>query len=246
MEYFYYTIIANYITDKNDFVNLMCVNTKTKKLNKWFKTINSPFEHDKLFPNNEGPKRNNWDIIYITSDNNIKTKLNYGEDITNIKKCYLHSIKDPLAVSSRYKELPKIIIPSNKILSGIFRFNHLDNLREVSLPTTLTTIENKFQHCNKLTKIIIPSTIITIKNSFYHCDSLKEMTIPSNVKIIKDSINFCDSLSTLKIASLELTLDCSINHNNQLLKINVPKYINIYFKNSVYRNNNNLSIDYYI
>ena len=55
LEYYYQTIISNYIQNKRDFVNLMCVNSKNKRLNKWYKTINSPFKDEKLFPNNPGP-----------------------------------------------------------------------------------------------------------------------------------------------------------------------------------------------
>lgn len=244
MEYYYYTIVANYITNKTDFVNLMCVNSKTKKLNKWFKTINSPFIDDRLFPNNVGPKKNEWDIIYVTNNNKIKTKVTLGENISNIKKCYLHSINDPLPVSSRYKELPKIIIPTNKILSDMFRFNHLSKIRELSLPTTLTSIENKIQNCHSLTKINIPTSVKMIKNSFFHCDTIEEISIPSSVTLIEKSIIFNNSLTSIEIKSNNIKLIKSINYNHGLINITFKRGDGLSHIDSLYSNSDDTEINF--
>lgn len=223
LEYFYCTILSNYITNKTDFINLMTVNKKFGKLNKWYRQINSPFVDNKLFPNNQGPKENNWDIIYITNNNKIKTRLNYGENISKIKQCYLHSKHDPLAVSSRYKELPSIIIPSNKILSDMFRFNFHHNLKELVLPSTLKEIHGQFQHCPVLTKVVIPTSVKTISHAFYHCDALMEITIPSSVTLIEHSFTFNLNLTELNVDSRNVILIESINNNYNLRSIEFSK-----------------------
>ena len=217
LEYFFYTVLSNYITNKDDFIKLMCVNKKLRKLNGWYKQIRSPFIDEKLFPDNEGPKINNWDILYITIDNSIKTKLNYGENTKNIKIGYLHSLNDPLAVSSRFKELPKLIIPSNKILSDIFRFNFYDKLQEISLPTTMKCLRNKFQHCPILTKLVIPSSVTSIEGSIHFCDSLKELIIPKSVINIQRSIISNSNLSSLKILRNHVVIKDSIKFNHELV-----------------------------
>lgn len=239
LEYFYCTILSNYITNKTDFINLMSVNKKFGKLNKWFRGINSPFSDEKIFPNNNGPKINNWDIIYITYKNEIKTRLNYGEDISKIKQCYLHSERDPLAVSSRYKELPSIIIPNNKILSDIFRFNFHYNLKELVLPTTMKEIYGQLQHCSVLTKLVIPSSVKSIHNSLYHLDSLIELTIPSSVTRIKHSIQFNSNLTKVIVESKEIILDTAINHNTnlQIIELNYPRVFTTFGKEKSLYNN---------
>lgn len=239
LEYFYCTILSNYITNKTDFINLMAVNKKFGKLNKWYGKINSPFPDEKLFPNNNGPKINKWDIIYITHKNEIKTRLNYGEDISKIKECYLHSEHDPLAVSSRYKELPSIIIPNNKILSDMFRFNFHHNLKELVLPTTMKEIYSQLQHCPALTKLVIPSSVKSIENSLYHLDSLVELTIPNSVTRIKNSIQFNSNLTKIIVESKEIILDSAINHNAnlQIIELNHPKIFTMFGKEKSLYNN---------
>ena len=223
LEYFFCTVLSNYITNKDDFIKLICVNKKLGKLNGWYKQIRSPFIDEKLFPDNEGPKINNWDILYISSDNSIKTKLNYGENINEIKIGYLHSINDPLAVSSRFKELPKLIIPSNKILSDVFRFNFYDKLQEISLPTTMKCLKHKFQHCPKLTKLVIPSTVTSIECSIHFCDSLKELIIPKSVTNIQHSILSNSNLSSLKILRDHVVIKDSIRFNHSLVYLELNK-----------------------
>lgn len=223
LEYFFYAVLSNYITNKDDFIKLMCVNKKLGKLNGWYNQIRSPFIDEKLFPDNEGPKINNWDILYITNDNSIKTKLNYRENMKNIKAGYLHSIDDPLAVSSRFKELPKLIIPSNKILSDVFRFNFYDRLQEISLPTTMKCLKNKFQHCPKLTKLVIPSSVTSIEGSIHFCDSLKELVIPKSVTNIQRSILSNMNLSSLKILRDHVVIKDSIRFNHELTYIELNK-----------------------
>lgn len=223
LEYFYCTILSNYITNKKDFINLMTVSKKFGKLNEWYKQINSPFVDSKLFPNNQGPKINNWDIIYITNNNEIKTKLNHRENISKIKQCYLHSIRDPLAVSSRYKELPSIIIPSNKILSEMFRFNFHSNLKELALPTTVRFIDNQFHHCSALTKVVIPTSVKSISHAFYHCDALAEITIPSSVTLIEHSFIFNPSLTKLNVYGGNIVLIDAIHNNVNLTLIEFAK-----------------------
>lgn len=229
LEYFFYTVLSNYITNKDDFIKLMCVTKKLRKLNGWYKQIRSPFIDEKLFPDNEGPKINNWDILYITTDNSIKTKLNYGENTNNIKVGYLHSMNDPLAVSSKFKELPKLIIPSNKILSDVFRFNFFDNLQEISLPTTMKCLKNKFQHCPRLTKLVIPSSVTSIEGSIHFCDSLKELIIPKSVSNIHRSITSNMNLSSLKILRNHVIIKDSIRFNRDLvyLELNENNIFNI-------------------
>lgn len=223
LEYFFYTVLSNYITNKDDFIKLMCVNKKLRKLNGWYKQIRSPFIDEKLFPDNEGPKINNWDMLYITNDNSIKTKLNYGENTKNIKVGYLHSMNDPLAVTSRFKELPKLIIPSNKILSDMFRFNFHYNLQEISLPTTMKCLRNKFQHCPKLTKLVIPSSVTLIEGSIHFCESLKELIIPKSVTNIQNSIICNMNLSSLKILRDHVVIKDSIRFNRELVYIELNK-----------------------
>ena len=112
-----------------------------------------------------------------------------------------------------------------KGLTKIGGFSGCEKLAAITLPDSVTTIDNKafykctsltsmtlpdsvtsigdyaFYECKSLTSVIIPGSVTTIDNkAFYKCTSLTSVTIPDSVTSIEDGIfENCTSLTTVTI-----------------------------------------------
>ena len=100
--------------------------------------------------------------------------------------------------------LKEVVLPSTITTIGREAFSLCDNLVTVNIPDAVTKIENEaFYDCNVLTSVILPSNLETIGSwAFYNCDSLKTIIIPDKVEEIASyTFNNCDSLSSVKLSS---------------------------------------------
>lgn len=87
-------------------------------------------------------------------------------------------------------------------LNAINHFRGCSKLKDISLPSTLTSLGSyTFVDCTSLTNILIPSNIDTIgEETFENCTSLKTVVIPSNVKTVKfRAFRNCSNLETVEI-----------------------------------------------
>ena len=97
--------------------------------------------------------------------------------------------------------LEKVIFKGSKIM-GIepYTFKNCVNLKEITLPESLTIIEyGAFFGCSSLTKVVIPDNVNEIqKTAFLGCTSLTEATIGRSVKIIGEKcFDGCEKLATV-------------------------------------------------
>ena len=85
---------------------------------------------------------------------------------------------------------------------GRWSFVSNENLKSVSLPSTLTTIgEMAFNNCKSLEDVKIPSSVTSIgKDAFSDCTALKEITIPGGVETV-DFLRGCTSLTSVTLGS---------------------------------------------
>ena len=77
-----------------------------------------------------------------------------------------------------------------------------DNLREITLPSSVTSIGNKtFWGCENLQEIILPLGVISIGNTaFSWCKNLREITLSSSVMSIGDEVfGFCENLQAINV-----------------------------------------------
>ena len=66
-------------------------------------------------------------------------------------------------------------------------FGHLENLESISLPNSLTEINNHFNSCTKLTTLVIPNKVTMVDFSFNNCSGLQTIIFGYSVKRIYDS-----------------------------------------------------------
>lgn len=105
-----------------------------------------------------------------------------------------------------YLNTSKVAVPGNRLPeSGLYSKK---TLQKIILPDNLGTIgSNAFAYCSNLKDITFPKTLVTIEyHTFYQC-GLSEVTLPDNLKDIGDGafyecynlkkVNFPDSLKTI-------------------------------------------------
>ncbi|MDR2648052.1 MAG: leucine-rich repeat domain-containing protein [Oscillospiraceae bacterium] len=82
-------------------------------------------------------------------------------------------------------------------------------LREITLPSTLKTIEPRaFQACEQLESINIPEGVTTIgSDAFLNCVSLSTITLPKSLLSVGDYVFYnCDKLDDMTIYASEIEL----------------------------------------
>ena len=103
-----------------------------------------------------------------------------------------------------YSTCPANTIPITA-LTPVPTNNYTKNLQTITLPSTITCIDNQaFYDCTGLTTVIIPSTILTniVSGAFYGCTNLTSINIPSSVTTIGASVfNGCSKLTSINIPS---------------------------------------------
>ena len=118
----------------------------------------------------------------------------------------------------------------NVIGIGTQAFRNCISLTSISLPTTLTTINDyAFEFCNVLTSITLPLSVTTIgKGAFKDCSALTAFTIPSLVTSISDETfkNCFGILTTITIPTAITSI--GLNAFNGCKKItNITLPINV-------------------
>lgn len=106
-------------------------------------------------------------------------------------------------------------------------FQDLKNLREVSIPSTVTTIgQSAFDSCTKLTSITIPAGVTTLGQwVFYLCTGLTAVTFEedSQISTISGSaFEGCTSLSSITIPSSVTSFGASSFSGSGLTSIIIP------------------------
>ncbi|KAL7712073.1 Leucine rich repeat containing protein BspA family protein [Entamoeba marina] len=200
-------IFAKYFQNKNDFINLICVNSKFKETTEKFRYNPIPITSLKLFPKIQTQH------LYSKKDKKIRRKqiikyeywysINYDEYFINKKKekneikCHhiVYSIKDKKA----YGE----IIPDEVTIIGDMCFNNSTSLQSLGLPTTITKLGcGCFSSSPQLTSIKLPKNLISLNNScFCGCSSLHSIILPPVIKELGDfSFSYC-SLTSIDLPS---------------------------------------------
>lgn len=169
----------------------------------------------------------------IATSNTKTVKININGNDVGVE------IKGDKIDSSIFDGIDKSLVTSVVIPEGIttiedgtfgkYPSNILENLVEVTLPSTLKIIgKNAFLCCKSLKSIEIPEGIKTIAEfTFYGCTSLKSIKIPEGITNIEwGAFDGCRSLedvtlpSTLKVIGTSAFSDC-----RSLKRIEIPKEV---------------------
>lgn len=114
---------------------------------------------------------------------------------------------DEVAITEYKGNATSVEIPQNlggKKVTRIasFAFHDAGNLTSITIPNTITIIEDQaFYRCSSLKNITIPNSVQRIGYSaFYGCSSLESITIPDGVKSIEMSTFYgCSGLKSIII-----------------------------------------------
>jgi len=72
-------------------------------------------------------------------------------------------------------------------------------LHQITLPQTITYIDNAFSHCPNLASIDLPENVITMSSAFNSCTQLKSIHLPDKVEAIDGAFYYCTSLEHVNI-----------------------------------------------
>lgn len=211
--YFLLAVVSNYIKDKDTFVNLMCVNKRFKKLNKWYNGEHSKivpgFIHPKLFT-----KEYEYPLIkYKTIGIDASGEIISSTEIEIFKNCYNYIFRESEDINTiselirdlNFKEDIQINIELTQKICELPTdiFYNCFRLGSIVIPSTITKINQRaFTCCYRLENIKIPSSVVYIGDkAFAFCLSLKEIEIPSSVTHIGDgAFNGCFKLTNIKLS----------------------------------------------
>ena len=126
----------------------------------------------------------------------------------------------------RDTQLEKVVIEDGVETIGTSAFSFCQYLKEVTLPSTLKTIENSVFYTTKISEIKLPDGLTTIGNSaFLSCSELTEVEIPNTVTSIgTGAFNGCSSMEKVKLPDDITIIDEETFSNcSSLTEIEIPK-----------------------
>ena len=104
-------------------------------------------------------------------------------------------------------------------------FNNFQNLRNITLPDTITKIDsNAFSSCNSLTSITLPASLTYLGyGCFGNCSKLESLYIPSNVSYIGGNYG-TSNLTTITVDSNNTTFNDG-NGSNCIIETSTNKLV---------------------
>ena len=149
-------------------------------------------------------------------------------------KYFLNDIeKEAILMPNEYNQ-EKIIIPANVIFNeenysvtgiGIECFSNCKNLKEITFPSTLTSIaQGAFKNCSNLSQIILSNKISKIEDRAFAGTGITNINIPGSVKTISYNLfGGCKKLQTVTIEEgINSIESCAFDGCSNLETINIP------------------------
>lgn len=117
-------------------------------------------------------------------------KVVYGEGITEIAPFSAQKINTHIVYNEPLRDITELTLPSTLTTIDDYAFAFYLNVKDVQIPYGVTTIgNNAFSDCYKIENVVLPGTVKKIGNyAFSVCDSLKSITIPASVTEIGEKI----------------------------------------------------------
>ena len=127
--------------------------------------------------------------------------------------------------SSRYvsqNTITSIIISYGieKIGDSVFRCS--TELKNVSIPNSVTSIDGAFEGCTSLTNITIPDSVTSIDGAFSGCTSLTSIDIPNSVTNISVAFQGCTGLTNITIPNSVTNMSVAFQGCTGLTNITIP------------------------
>ena len=118
----------------------------------------------------------------------------------------------------------KVVVEEGITSIAYHALDHLENLKEVTLPDTLTSIGPSSFSQSGLTSIRIPDSVTEIdKGAFDGCKNLSSVTLPSGLTQIGDSMfSSCESLTSIQIPDGVTTIGSWAFSGTSLTELTLP------------------------
>ncbi len=130
-----------------------------------------------------------------------------GVPVTMIKMMENSIFADPYSVE-------EIILPDTVTVIGSYAFYHYENLKDITLPSSLQVIKEQAFSCTRLNEIHLPKSLEYIgKNAFSNCKELISADLPSSLSFVSDGLFLgCSSLQ-------EITIDGQKNTSAPIIQL---------------------------
>ncbi|KAL7717264.1 Leucine rich repeat protein bspa family [Entamoeba marina] len=221
-------ICSKYFNTKQDYINLICVNSKFKETTEKLRFNPIPIDSLKLFPNIQTQHHYSkkerrlpgimiWEIWYKVNYQQFlkktknRIKCHHIMYTKNDKEIYGNEIPCDCSIVANslfdFSKLCSITIPNNITSLGDYCFNNCCYLKIISLPNKLLYIGNScFYGCAKLKSIELPQSVRSLGNEcFVNCKNLTSINIPDFVTSI--GYHCFDNCSSLKNLILPTTMN---------------------------------------
>ena len=126
------------------------------------------------------------------------------------------------------KEKAKLVKIKQIQKIGKAEFSYFDHLVSVSIPDSVTEIEDDmFKNCESLRSVPLPKSLTKINGMFSGCKSLKNVDIPDTVtKIDCGAFSYCDFLESVKLPKDLKGIGCqAFKYCISLKSIRIPKSV---------------------
>lgn len=224
------TILTEKTEEQNIATNTV-LTEKTEEQNNTTNTILTEKTEEHIFSSKE-PEEKTTDL---EADKEVETEVVGAEYYDGNISYNYSSWSNEVTVVARGKYITEANIPSYIFIDGANRkvttvegFNDCTNLRKVTLPSTLTTIDySAFRGCTSLTSITIPSSVTRIDDYAFANTGLTSIVIPNSVtELGYNAFENCTSLASV-------TLSNKINYIEKETFYNCSKLTAITIPNSV-------------
>lgn len=110
-------------------------------------------------------------------------KVVYGEGITEIAPFTAQKINTHFSYNEPLQDITELTLPSTLTTIDDYAFNLYLKVKDVQIPYGVTTIGNHaFSDCYQIENVVLPGTVKKIGDeAFSVCDSLNSITIPASV-----------------------------------------------------------------
>lgn len=119
-------------------------------------------------------------------------KVVYGEGITEIAPFTAQKINTHFSYNEPLQDITELTLPSTLTTIDDYAFNLYLKVKDVQIPYGVTTIGNHaFSDCYQIENIVLPGTVKKIGDeAFSVCDSLNSITIPASVTEIGKNLAY--------------------------------------------------------
>lgn len=124
----------------------------------------------------------------------------------------------------------KIAIPDGVKAIGPYAFYCNEAVKEITLPSSVTYIENgAFRDCHNLEKINLPESITAIgSEAFESCYSMKEIKLPSKITVIEAyTFDGCNAMVSVNIPESVVSIGMhAFDGDFSIASLNIPRNVN--------------------